>query len=231
MMTAQHFFCASVGAVLVCTGVANAGLIFVDFTSAGQGVSGNVGMTYRPIDINGDLAPFLLIGQSGVDPSLPWDPFANGDVPGMVNIGNTGAGVTGPDGGGSGDISGLGGFQNEQLVIEFDIAVPRDNLVLRLTMYDPGNGFLDKDDPAIFVFFVDGTIVLFDETHIVTGGGQSGTLFLNELLPENAVVAKIIVRETFAHYRIGSLQLVPAPGALALLGLGALAQRRRRRSA
>ena len=99
MMTPQRFFFTSVGAVLICTGAANAGLFFVDFTSAGQGTSGNVGLSYRPVDVNGDFAPLLVTARAAIDDSLPFDPFAPGSL-GTVFIDTRGAGVQDEFGGG-----------------------------------------------------------------------------------------------------------------------------------
>lgn len=204
---------STAGAVLVCAGVANAGLIFVDFTSESQGVKGNVGFEYRPVTVNGLSAGLVLTSRSLIDKSLPFDPSAPGPV-GTVYIDNEGTGVQNEFAGGSKEISGTGPNGDEELILTFDNAVPRDNLVLGLTKYDPGNGFLDNDDPVIFVFFTDGSHVTFDETHIETDrGGMTGTLFLNELLPEDAIVAQIIVRETNKHTLIGSLQYVKVAAA------------------
>ncbi len=229
-MTAKRFFWASVGAVLVCAGVANAGLIFVDFTSDSQGVFGNVGLEFHPFDVNGNLAPFLLTARSSIDNALPYDPFAPGS-PGTIFFDVDSTGVQDEFGEGQAQINGSGAASNQELILTFAIAVPRDNLVLGLRSYMPGNGFLHRDDPAIFVHLTDGTVRIFDEFDVVSGGGQSGTLDLSVLLDLGDLVERIVVRETNDRMRLGSLQLVPAPGALALLGLAALAQRRRRRSA
>lgn len=207
-MTSQRFFWASVGAGLVCASVANACLIVVDFTSAGQGASDNVGFEYQPVDVNGNLVALLLTARSSIDTSFPFDPFAPGSL-GTIFVDNMGTGVQNESGGGSKEISGSGPNGDEELILIFDIAVPRDYLALGLKKYDPGNGLGDKDDPAIFVFLTDGTYATFDETHIETDGdGMTGTLFLNKLLPEDAMVAQIIVRETNKHMLVGSLQFV-----------------------
>ena len=229
-MTVKRVSWVVVGAVLAYTGVASAGLIVVEFTGASQGVWDNMGFKYQPIDMNGELAALMLTSRFEIDPSSPFDPFALGSM-GTVVIDDDGTGVQDERGDGNDKINADDDDGDEELVLTFDNAVPRDNLVLGLTKFDAGNGFLNKDDPAIFVFFNDGTFATFDETHIVEGDDHTGTLFLNELLPMNAMVEMIVVRETNKDIVLGSVQFIPAPGALALLGLGALARRRRRRFA
>lgn len=226
-------------ALWACCSAADAGLMFL--LDADNQTPGNVGLEYRPVDSSGNLAPFLMTARSMIDRDAPFDPLAKGN-PGTIFFGAEGTGVQGPTGGGSEEISGIGGFGDEELIFSFDVKpADADSIMLGLSRFDPGSGLNSVDDVVLFVGIKGvGTIVL-DETEYMSAfvptGTDEGYIDFSLLgLGPGAKIQSLVVRETNKHMFVNflGLQPIPGPGGLALLGvasaLGAGSRRRRRAS-
>lgn len=215
-------------ALLACASVANAGSINVLLDEEHQ-VKGNKGAEFRPVDLMGDLAGFLMTARSSIDENSPFDPNASGLV-GTVYIDKDGAGTQTAGPGGSKGISGGGGHKDEELVFTFDVLALTSSIKLGLIMFKPGHGLGDKDDPVLFLNFsgVDETVTL-DETEFLSAymstGRDTGIIDFGQLgFGSDSLIESFAVRETGSHIEVNSMaySLVPLPAPL-MLGLAGLA--------
>ncbi len=223
-------------ALLACAGVANAGSINVLLDEEHQG-RGNKGAEFRPVDMMGDLAGFLMTARSSIDANSPFDPNASG-LAGTVYIDRNGAGTQTAGASGSKGISGGGGHKDEELVFTFDVLALTSSIKLGLIMFKPGNGLGDKDDPVLFLNFsgMDETVTL-DETEFLSAfmstGRDTGIIDFGLLgFGSDSLIESFAVRETGSHIEVNSMSYslvpLPAPVLLGLVGLAGMGLARRR---
>ena len=225
------------GALLICTGVANASSVTVFLDEDHQG-KGNKGLEFRPVDETGALAGFLLTAMSSIDNSDPFGPGAMG-LPGTVYIEKNakGAGVQTAGAGGSKLISGGGGHKDEQLIFTFDVLALSSSIRLGLTEFKPGNGLNDKDDPVLFITFADSSTQVLTEVDYLSAfqstGSKTGIIDFSLLSLNGTAIDEIGVRETNGHLGVNLMAyaVVPLPPAaiLGLAGLGMVGFARRRK--
>ncbi len=222
--------------LLACASVANAGSINVLLDEEHQ-VKGNKGVEFRPVDLAGDLAGFLMTARSLIDAGSPFDPDASGLV-GTIYIDKDGAGTQTASAHGSKGISGGGGHKDEELIFSFDVAVLTSSIELGLIMFKPGHGLGHKDDPVLFLNFsgMDETVTL-DETEYMSAfmstGGNTGFIDFGLLgFGSDTLLESFAVRETGSHIELNSISytLVPLPaplmlGIAGLVGMGLLRRR------
>jgi hypothetical protein len=236
--------CAA-SAVLGLCPLATAATVNVFLDEPHQG-KGNKGAEFRPVDEFGSLAGFLLTARSMIDASKPLDLLAPGST-GTVYIekGVLGAGVQTAEPNGSAGISGGGGHQDEELIITFDAPTAAASLLIGLNAFAPGNGWLDGDDPVLFIDVAgQSSPVMLQEAGFLSAftwtGSGSGLVDFGLLgLGPSAMIESVRVREARSHIFVNLITLggpataipLPAPLALGIAGLGAVAAVRRRRAA
>ncbi len=228
----SRFTAIAVSTVLCAAGSVLAGSpTTIYFDSSNQGGSNNHGPFFNPMNDAGLMSSITVTARTSILAVDPFDAFAPG-ISGSIAISGDGGGVQEMDGNGSDQISGQNEDAIEELIITFDQAVSTTALYLTISNYNPGSGFGSGDDPLVFVFLRDGTVVSFDETSgIIDESGSLGTVDLGALLDPGAQVESIRVREMRKHITLDSLTFmeVPAPGSLALLATAGVLTRRRRR--
>ncbi len=228
--------CALTVALLACASVANAGSINVLLDEEHQ-VKGNKGVEFRPVDLAGDLAGFLMTARSSIDADSPFDPDASGLV-GTVYIDKDGAGTQTASASGSKGISGGGGHKDEELVFSFDVVALASSIELGLIKFKPGGGLGHKDDPVLFLNIsgMDQTVTL-DETEylsaFISTGRDTGIIDFGLLgFGSDSLIESFAVRETGSHIEVNALSYtvvpLPAPLMLGLAGLAGIGFVRRR---
>lgn len=227
---------ASLAVVALVGSVASADIqtTFLDAEHQGEG---NKGASFRPVDINGDDAFFLMTAGADLDQDRPYDPNPTGLV-GTTYIDDDGAGVQGPDGSGSKGISGKGGLGNEELIFTFDSAITAHSISIQLVDIEFGDAdeTEDKDDPVLFLstagsgtwdIFIDEFEIrdAFSDTADGDDDDETGivTFSLLSSLGADLKIDAFKIRETNDHMFVNQIMnQVPAPASLALLGLGGL---------
>ncbi len=219
---------------------ASASADLVPLTEDVQG-KGNMGTSFRPVTVGGLPADFVLTARSMIDDSMMFDPFAPGSV-GTIYIDrdDRGAGVQTLSTSGSKGISGGGGHKDEEILVSFDAPALASTIELEINELEFGNGAGDKDDPVLFVALASGgSPLVFMEDAIMDAftfsSSKRGILDLGAILGLDpaAGVLSVAVRETNGHIYLSGVSgsPIPAPGALAVVGMGLGVVARRRRHA
>lgn len=227
---------AGIGSMM-CASVAHGGLIF-NLTSQGQGVADdtNVGLSWIVLDTGGGQTSLTLTARSNIDSTQPFFLFAPGQL-GTVMLGRKGGGVQDEFGGGSKEISGKGGDEDEELILNFGRSIYGNELKLDFVKIKLGNGLGNIDDPVLWVLYNDGEIAMFNEedwgSAFKSTGGDKGTLDFEGLgFTSSDLIQQVVIRETNDHIVLegGEFLIAPAPGALVLFAAaGLLGFKRRRR--
>ncbi len=226
---------ALAAAVVICASVASADMIPLD--EAAQG-AGNMGVSFRPADLDGGSATFVLTARWSIDPAEPFIADALGQV-GTVYIGAKGAGVQTDKPDGSKSISGGGGHKDDELIFTYDDPVYLDSIQITLEHINFGAGAGDKDDPVIFLSLAGtglyGVTILESEIlGAFTSTGQgAGTVDFGAFtsLAGDTGIDGFKVRETNDHIYVNGAAAslaIPEPAVLTMMAIGGVAMLRRR---
>ncbi|MCF7974385.1 MAG: hypothetical protein K9N55_11260 [Phycisphaerae bacterium] len=206
---------------------------FTNLTAWTQG-SGDKGVSWTPIDSQGNSASFTITARSSVDNTQPFNANASGDVGTAYVRDYKGTGVKDLWSEGSSGISGGGGDKDEELIFTYDVPVSMDGLFVQLNDVDFGHGLNDKDDPVLFISQAgSGLFSTLTETDFKSAftftGYKRGLLNFGALAPllNYTAIDGFKIRETHDHIYVSGISEaspmpVPAPGALVLGGLGAV---------
>jgi hypothetical protein len=223
----------------VLLGTAPLSAYYFDLTEDGQGVNGNQGSVFRPIDTDLNSADFTISAHTDIDQTPPSDPDADFDL-GVIFIDvENGTGIRNILNTGSKTIS---GNKNEGLLFTFDSHVYLKDIKLTLSEIDFGTGLNDQDDPYLFLNTSIGDITL-DETYIDTPdtffpeGFEKGRIdfagFEGDFgLALDTLIYSFELRETNGHIFALAITITPEPETYLTFGVmllvGAFLEKRKK---